>query len=161
MPRFEIVGIGRETEKKRVRVYAADNKESAISAASADGTIVELDKIRQIPDIPATESQKQYAKSLEIDFPPDISKINMSRLIDAKLKEYDEIPNEDALSNATTDHMVDELYNRGLGAILITFDEDSDIKNIAGAKLEVAFSDNLTEAEMRSVLFGLGCAAKQ
>jgi|GEM_PF-3902458 len=120
MPRFEIVGIGRETGKKRVRVYAADNIEAAIAAASADGTIVEVDKIRQIPELPATDSQKQYAKSLEIDFPPNISKIEISRLIDAKLKEQDdEIPvNNDTLANATLSKIVEELlYNRDLSAI--------------------------------------------
>ena len=159
MPRFEVVGIGRETGKKRVHIYEADNKEAAIAAASADGTIVEVDKIRQLPEVPATEAQKQYAKSLEIKFSPDISKIEISRLIDAKLKEQDdELPApEDALAKATPSQMVEELCNRNLGAVLITFDIDKiDFKNLTGAAFDISRSDNLTETEMQSLLIGMG-----
>ncbi|PKL47880.1 MAG: hypothetical protein CVV39_05165 [Planctomycetes bacterium HGW-Planctomycetes-1] len=160
MPRFEIVGIGRETGKKRVRVYAADNIEAAIAAASADGTIVEVDKIRQIPELPATDSQKQYAKSLEIDFPPNISKIEISRLIDAKLKEQDdEIPvNNDTLANATLSKIVEELlYNRDLSAILITFDKNkTDFENLNGLEIFTTYSDNITENQMKTFIIGLG-----
>jgi hypothetical protein len=159
MPRFEIVGIGRETGKKRVRVYAADNKDAAIAAASADGTIVDVGKIRQIPQLPATDEQKQYAKSLEIKFPPNISKIEISRLIDAELKKTEnENPiSEDTLSSATPSQMVEELSNRNLGAILITFDVDkfNFKKGMTGVIFDISRSENLTESQMESILIGM------
>jgi len=84
MPYFEIVGYGRETGRKRVRTYHAKNQEDAILMASADGTIVQMDKIRQLPEPPpepATAAQISYAKDLGIKFSPDVSKIEMSLLI--------------------------------------------------------------------------------
>ena len=157
MPRFEVVGIGRETGKKRVRIYAADNKEGAITAASADGTIVEVDKIRQLPQLPATDEQKQYAKSLEIKFPSDISKIEISRLIDAELKktENENLISEDTLSIATPSKMVEELYNRNLGAVLITFDADIEFKTGEKMSFDVSFSDSMTESQMKLLVINL------
>jgi len=61
MPRFEVVGIGRETGRKRKKVYTDLNKESAIFSAAADGIIVEVAKIRQLPELLATDEQKKYA----------------------------------------------------------------------------------------------------
>jgi len=159
MPRFEVVGIGRETGKKRVHIYEADNKEAAIAAASADGTIVEVDKIRQLPEIPATESQKQYAENLGIEFSSDISKLAISRLIDVKLnKDFDQkLINQITLSNITPSQMVEELYNRNLGAILITFEmNEVDFKNFTGAKFNINRTDNLTETEMQALVITMG-----
>ena len=69
MPRFEVVGIGRETGRKRVKIYEVANKETAIMAAAADGTIVDVNKITQLPDEPASERQIEYAKVYGIKVP--------------------------------------------------------------------------------------------
>ena len=159
MPRFEVVGIGRETGRKRVHIYATDNIEAAIAAASADGTIVEVDKIKQLPDSPATDSQKQYAKSLEIDFPPNISKIEISRLIDAKLKEQDDqfLKSEDALTRATIPQIIENLERRNLGAIIITFDLDKfDFKHLDGTELNISRTDVITEEQAQILMAGIG-----
>jgi TM2 domain-containing membrane protein YozV len=87
MPRFEIVGIGRETGKSRKRVYTAENREAAIMAAAANGTIVEVDKIRQVPDIviPATDAQKEYATILGIKFSDKTTVNEMSGMLDCQI----------------------------------------------------------------------------
>ena len=66
MPRFEVVGIGRETGRQRKKIYQAFDKEAAIMAASADGTIVEMDKIKELPIGHPTDAQLSYAKDLDI-----------------------------------------------------------------------------------------------
>ena len=81
MPRFEVVGIGRETGRKRKKIYTTANKESAIIAAAADGTIVEVDKIRQLPEPLATENQIKYAKAYNIKNPETLTKEQMSILL--------------------------------------------------------------------------------
>ncbi|MDD5134260.1 MAG: hypothetical protein PHP01_02460 [Phycisphaerae bacterium] len=158
MPRFEVVGIGRETGKKRVRIYEVADQESAITAAAADGTVVDVGKIRQLPEIPASESQKQYAKSLGIDFPSDISKIEISRLIDKKSDESynEEMTDDDALSQVTPSQIIEELDSRCIAAILITFDDAVNFKKLAGVKCSISFSDNFTETEMRMLLVEIG-----
>jgi hypothetical protein len=133
----------------------------------------------------ATERQKEYANSLGIEFSPNISKKQMSQLIDTavhrsdeeRFKKLEELSNHESkawqemreqvlaeideddcrLSKATPDQIVEELGNRDLGAILISFKRnDIDFENLTGAKFDVSFSDNLTDAEMRALLVGLG-----
>ena len=90
MPYFEIVGYARGTGRKRVRSYHAKNQEDAILMASADGTIVQMDKIRQLPEAPpepATAAQISYAKDLGIKFSPDVSKAEMTGLISRAVEE--------------------------------------------------------------------------
>jgi hypothetical protein len=100
----------------------------------------------------ATERQKEYATELGIDFPPEISRRELSALIDDAVQKQDEegyerleelgkreseawqqmreavlkeIDEEDCrLSAAQPQQIVDELGNRNLGAILIWFDID-------------------------------------
>ena len=81
MPRYEIVGFGRETGRKRVRIYEAKDEEDAILMAAADGTIVDTQKIKILPDAPATESQIEYAKDLDIKIPKGVTKKELSKLI--------------------------------------------------------------------------------
>ena len=86
MPRFEVVGFGRETRRKRVRIYEALNLDDAIAMAAADGTIVEVGKTIRLPDAPpkpATEAQKAYADVLGIRYHPDISLGDLSAMIDS------------------------------------------------------------------------------
>jgi TM2 domain-containing membrane protein YozV len=87
MPRFEVVGIGRETGRTRKRIYTAENQEAAIMAASADATIVDVGKICQIPDviIPATEAQKEYAMHLGIKFSDKTTVNEMSEMLDCEI----------------------------------------------------------------------------
>jgi len=141
------------------------------------GIVLEIPKVSseglKYNTTPATEPQKEYARSLGIDFPLDITKKEISKLIDEAVQRRDderftilnklgekeskayqnirdeilsEIDEEDCrLSKATPSQMVEELENRSLGAILIFFDPDKvDFSNITGSEFGVSFSDNLT-----------------
>ena len=129
---------------------------------------------------PATAEQKGYARSLGIDFPPDVTKKEMTALISKGIDERDsdrrrqvdelaaresrayeetraailaETDEEDCrLSKATLHQMLEELENRDKGAILISLDID----DVTGAEFRVSFSDSLSEAKMRAVLLALG-----
>jgi phage FluMu protein Com len=72
-----------------------------------------------------------------------------------------EVDEEDSrLSKASPKQMVTELENRGDGAILVSFNRDQidfdDMSSLVGAEINISFSDNLSEAEMRTFLFGIG-----
>lgn len=82
MPRYQITGIGRETNRKRVRVYEANNREDAFEKASKAGTIVDVDATEVLPDLPPTEGQLYHAKKLGINYPDGITKSELSLLID-------------------------------------------------------------------------------
>lgn len=82
MPRYKITGIGRETNRKRVRVYQANNQEDAFEKAYKDGTIVDVGATEVLPDLPPTEGQLCYAKELGINYSEEITKIELSLLID-------------------------------------------------------------------------------
>jgi hypothetical protein len=116
---------------------------------------------------PATERQREYAIELGIDFPPDINRRDISKLIDAAVEKRDderlqrleelgnreseawtqmreavlkEIDEEDCrLSVARPQQMVDELANRNLGAVLIWFDID-DIDELVRHAKGVSFT---------------------
>lgn len=159
MPRFEVVGIGRETGRKRVKIYDAVDKEAAIMAAASEDTIVDVAKTKQLPDVPATEPQKQYAESLTIEFPANIGKVEISRLIDAKLKQQDDqfIKSENALTRATIPQIIENLERRNLGAIIITFDLDKfDFKHLDGTNFSIARTDALTEEQAQILMAGIG-----
>lgn len=87
MPRFEIIGVGRSTGRKRVRIYEAKDQEDAIMMAASDGTVVETDKIKILPEPPATEAQLVYAKDLDIKIPKNPTKAQLSRLINTAVEE--------------------------------------------------------------------------
>jgi len=87
MPTFKLTGIGRETNRKRVRIYKACNLEEAVKMASRDGTIVDMSQTEIIPEIPATENQIRFAKELGLVFPENISKKAMTELLDNALKQ--------------------------------------------------------------------------
>lgn len=48
LPSFEVHGYGRDTGRKRKRIYIAKDEEGAILEAQKDGIIVEVDKIRRL-----------------------------------------------------------------------------------------------------------------
>ena len=79
MPDFEIRGKGRDTGRKRKRVYSAPDEATAKRLAEDDGTLIEA--IVEIPPEPATDRQLTYAKDLGISIPPDVSKADLSDLI--------------------------------------------------------------------------------
>jgi hypothetical protein len=147
---------------------------------------------KRIPIPPATERQKEYASELGIVFPPDINRRDISSLIDAAIQKRDnerfqrldelgkreneawqqmreavlkEIDEEDCrISAAQPKQMIDELADRGFGAILIWFDiDDLDhlISNSPDVKVNVSFADLISEMEMRSVLRVIGVEASK
>ena len=83
MPRYEVVGIGKTTGRKRKRIYKAEDIDSAIMMASGDGIIVEVGKTEILPEPPATDRQKGYARSLGIKFPENIALKELSFMISA------------------------------------------------------------------------------
>ena len=87
MPHFEITGVGRSTGRKRVRIYEAKDQEGAIMMAASDGTVVETDKIRILPEPPATEAQIAYAEDLDIKMPQNVTKAQLSVLISKAVEE--------------------------------------------------------------------------
>ncbi len=98
MPRYEVVGFGRETGRKRVRIYETKNKEDAIMMTSSEGTIVEVNKIRILPEPPATERQIEYAKYLGLKIPKNVTKNELSILISQA--EDDDWPTKKQLQKA-------------------------------------------------------------
>lgn len=81
MPRYEVVGFGRETGRKRVRIYETKDKEDAIITAASEGIIVDMDQIRILPEPPPTERQIEYAKAFGIEMPKNVTKVQLSELI--------------------------------------------------------------------------------
>jgi hypothetical protein len=117
----------------------------------------------------ATESQKEYARDLGIDFPADCDRTAMSRLIDTAvdkrdeeriqrlndLEEREEATNEGIrLATATPDEIVKALYDRGLTALLITMqtDEIIDFEQLAGLRASYSFTDNMRMKDVESLI---------
>lgn len=83
MPSYEIQGKGKDTGRKRRRVYSAPTEEDARKLAEADGTLVEV--VNEIPPEPPTERQIEYARDLGISIPPNATKDDLSDLISLKV----------------------------------------------------------------------------
>jgi len=83
MPSYEIKGKGKDTGRKRKRIFTAPNEEEAKQLAEADGTLVE--EIKEIPPDPPTERQLDYAKDLGISIPSNATKDDLSDLISLKV----------------------------------------------------------------------------
>lgn len=83
MPSYEIKGKGKDTGRKRKRIFTAPNEEEARQLAEADGTLVE--EITEIPPDPPTERQLDYAKDLGISIPSNATKDDLSDLISLKV----------------------------------------------------------------------------
>lgn len=99
MSKFEIVGYGRETGRKRVRTYDAETQEDAMEMASSDGTIVEYNKVRKLPEPPATDRQLKYARDLGIKIPRKPTKTQLSELIQTAID--DDMPSKRLVRKAT------------------------------------------------------------
>lgn len=83
MPSYEIKGKGKDSGRKRTRIYSAANEDAARQLAEVDGTTVE-GIVELPPDLP-TERQLDYAKDLEIAIPVGATKDDVSDLISMKL----------------------------------------------------------------------------
>lgn len=57
MPAYKITGIGRETDRKRIRVYEVDTEEAAFEKAFKDGTIVDVSATEIVLGKPPSENQ--------------------------------------------------------------------------------------------------------
>lgn len=85
MPRYEIKGKGKDSGRKRTRVYSAMDEDAARQLAEIDGTIVE--ELVKLPPDPPTTRQLEYAKDLGIAIPVDATKGDVSDLISMNLDE--------------------------------------------------------------------------
>lgn len=83
MPSYEIKGKGKDTGRKRRRIYSAPNEVEARQLAEDDGTLVE--EVTEIPPEPPTERQLGYAKDLAISIPATATKDDLSDLISLKV----------------------------------------------------------------------------
>jgi len=83
MPRYEVIGTGRGTGRRRKRVYSCLAPQDAAKLANDEG--IEVETVKSLPEKPATEKQVAYARDLGLSFPNDISKAEMMDLLDAHL----------------------------------------------------------------------------
>jgi hypothetical protein len=90
MPFFDVVGIGKQTNRKRTKRYKAKGEEHARLLAENDGTVIES-ITKSIPS-PATERQLNYARDLDLSFPENINVEEMSHLISRKVDDDLETP---------------------------------------------------------------------
>jgi hypothetical protein len=135
VPRFQINGFGRESGKRRSRVYSAADEEAARAIAFNDGTVIE--SISEMPpDLPqpATESQKNYAEGLGIEFDPSITKSEISVLIAERVKADNETGSfsmnvtEDGALAAAALQVAAELVQTGLPVVPGTIKTTADFE---------------------------------
>ncbi|MBN1554609.1 MAG: hypothetical protein JXA11_07675 [Phycisphaerae bacterium] len=116
---------------------------------------------------PISEKQKNKGDNRKKDMLDEIQRKEYARMsgelfarADFLTKIMEAGEKEVKLSKATPGQIVEEFAHRKEAAILISFPIDSiDFENassITGAEFHISFSDNLSEAEMRSILFGMG-----
>jgi hypothetical protein len=82
MPLYEVKGYGRDTSRKRSRVYSADNEDHLYQVAGDDGTIIESWALYEVEPEPPTAAQLTYAATLKIKLPTGVlTKAQVSDLI--------------------------------------------------------------------------------
>lgn len=87
MPGYEIKGKGKDTGRRRKRIYSASTEIEARQLAEDDGTLVEeVIELPPEPPEPPTERQLKYAKDLGISIPPNTTKNDLSDLISLKVE---------------------------------------------------------------------------
>jgi hypothetical protein len=84
MPNYEINGKGKNTGRKRKRIYFASSEMEARQLAEDDGMLAE--EVIELPPEPPTERQLEYAKGLGISIPPNATKNDLSDLISIKVE---------------------------------------------------------------------------
>ena len=137
---------------------------------------------------PATDKQKAFAIELGIEFPDDIAKDGLSKMIDAAVlkqdddrylrmnelqkvesevreqlraevqAEYDE--EDPRLSKASVEQILEALQLRDIGAIMITFDYGllSGVDDLTGEKFALNSTDDIDETDMATIVSSLGIA---
>ncbi len=83
MPTYEIRGVGKDTGRKRKRIFHASSAQKAREMAAADGTFVE--ELVELPPEPPTQKQIDFAIDLGIKIPPGATKQDLSDLISLKV----------------------------------------------------------------------------
>ena len=83
MPSYEVHGKGKDTGRKRNRIYSAFNEKEARQLAESDGTLVE--QVIEVPPEPPTDRQLKYAQDLGITIPENASKDDLRDLISQKV----------------------------------------------------------------------------
>jgi hypothetical protein len=81
MPRFQVTGYSKTTNRQRTRIYEVRNKEDAIKMAASEGIIVDVNSIIILPDPPPTERQIEYAKKFDIKITKDTTGPQLSKLL--------------------------------------------------------------------------------
>ena len=133
----------------------------------------EHDKPKKVAPL-ATERQREYARELGIDFPENISRREISDLIDQavakrdeeRFRRLDELERREAaiadslsLAHASTSQMIEALENRGTLAILITLDPPNGVLDFTnfetkiGLKMSFEFTNPITQREMEEAIF--------
>ncbi|WP_147273936.1 hypothetical protein [Aeromonas sp. ARM81] len=82
MPRFEVSGRGKDTGRKRKRVYVAASQALAVQQAESDGT--QVDDVIELPQLPPSDAQIAYAKQLGLALPDKVTQDEVSDLISVK-----------------------------------------------------------------------------
>ncbi|MBM4030759.1 MAG: hypothetical protein FJ291_03135 [Planctomycetes bacterium] len=151
----------------------------------SDKTAAPVKKKEALPTIP----QIEYARSLGIDVPPNVSRRELSALIGSAVDKRDEerlrklnelqdreskasedmraeilaeIDEEDCrLSEADPGGMAQELGRRGLAALVVTFDARYiNLEKAGCVPFKIAFSENMTEQDVRKAFIVLGAIAQ-
>lgn len=160
----DIAADGKVSTEERSRLLVAlEAFQSAHTKPNEQPTAVAL---------PATERQKEYAVALGVVFQPDITRRELSKLIDAAIEKREderfkrldalesrerqakaqlreeilaELDSDDCrLSRATAQQMVDELARRDLGAVLVTFQQADveDFERLFGVEFTMVFPED-------------------
>ena len=79
MPKFQVLGAGRESGRARKKTYQANNEAHARSLAEADDMVVR--EVIELPPPPPTDGQLAKAAELGIAVPAGISSEELSSLI--------------------------------------------------------------------------------
>jgi hypothetical protein len=72
MPLYEVQGYGRDSNRKRSRVYSANSEEHLYQVAGDDGTIIEKWTLYEPEPTPPSQAQLAYAARLGIKLPTGV-----------------------------------------------------------------------------------------
>ena len=87
MPFFDVVGISKQTKRKRSKRVKAKDEERARVLAEKDGLVIE--SIAKVTPGSATERPLHYARDLGLSFPENINVEEMSHLISRKVDDLE------------------------------------------------------------------------
>ncbi|MFA5424010.1 MAG: hypothetical protein WC374_09160 [Phycisphaerae bacterium] len=92
LKKYKVFGIDRESGKERYRTVKGKTPDEAIVKANNQGIVAEVSRVEEVFE-PATERQINLANDLGLNFPENISKYDISSLLDEALsqKKYQKI----------------------------------------------------------------------